>query len=188
MITIRTKTLCILAILATMLGTSYASASPEAAPLVGQPMVAVQVRPVHPSSVPATFSTTFKRIGNLATFDVLSSSSIVELNFNGRIFVTNFNIGSDGAYFELRVDDLPSPHDYARDFVGVAEVATDIHSSITGIFTSLSPGTHTASMWVQGLSEGGTFPIVNPNDLDSDHLVIKEYTPFGYTYLPVVRK
>ena len=188
MLTVRYRTIIVLFVLSALLGTSYASASPESAPSAGQPMVDVQVYPVMVTSTPVNFSTSFKKIGDIVTFQVLSSSSIVELNFNGRIYVSTFNPGSEGAYFELRLDNAPSPLNYARDFITVGEVATEIHTSITGIFSNLNPAVlHTASMWVEGLSAGGTFPMVNRNAYDSDHLVIKEYLPFGFAYLPLIK-
>jgi hypothetical protein len=188
MLTVRNRTIIIIIILAALLGASYAGASPEKAPSVGQPMVAVQVYPVMVTSTPMNFSTSFKKIGDIIKFEVLSSNSVVELNFNGRIYVSTFDPGSVGAYFELRVDDEPTALNYARDIVTVGEVATDIHTSITGIFTNLNPAVlHIASMWVEGLSAGGTFPMVNRNLYDSDHLVIKEYLPFGFNYLPLIR-
>jgi hypothetical protein len=87
------------------------------------------------------------------------------------------------------VDDTPTAFGVARDCINPeGEINTDIHTSISGIFTDLSPGTHTASMWISGGFGGGESAIVNPGGWDADHLVIKEYVPFGFVYLPITRR
>jgi len=191
MFKLRSNTLFILVALAALLGTSYASASPEAAPSAGQPMVAVEVIPVDTQHIliPVFGIVDFVKIPvDLGTFDVLSASSVVELTFNGRIRVSDFQAGSAGAFFELRVDNTATTNGIARAHVEVAEVAQNIPVSITAIFTNLSVGEHTASMWVRGVLNGGWNAYVNQAGWDSNHLVIKEYTPFGISFLPVVHK
>ena len=184
MFKLRTNTLFILVVLAALLGTSYASASPGAAPTVGQPMVKVQVFPIS-NMGRGPFSYPYAKIGNMATFNVLNPNSVVELTFNGRI-----SAGTSGysAIFELRVDDSTSTYGIARAIVEAGEDGKYIPVSITGIFTNLSLGSHTASMWVGNILGDFSGAMINPTNESSDHLVVKEYLPFGYAYMPIVQK
>ena len=52
---------------------------------------------------------------------------------------------------------------------------------------NMCSGFHTASLWIWSYGSGG-WVSVNPGAGTSDHLVVKEYTPFGFTYMPIVRK
>jgi hypothetical protein len=187
MFKLRQRTVIALVIFVFFLGTSFTSASPAMAPSTVHPMVTVQV--FHLDWVYlASFSTSYVKMGDLATFDVLSPSSVVELVFNARIRVNSFNLGSAGANFELRVDDTASTFGPAQAHVGGGEQTKDVFTSIDGIFTNLSTGSHTASMWIKGWNAGGSETSVNPYTWDSDHLVVKEYTPFGFAYLPLIQK
>jgi hypothetical protein len=150
------------------------------------PMVIPQVFNVSCVSVPA-ISPTYSKLADLATFTVESSASAVEVTFNGRIFVSSFSAGT-GAVFELRVDDAESPVGRARANLRTAEAgAGGVQTSITGFFTGLAAGTHTASMWVRTSTGGaGNQAMVDPGCWSSDVLIVKEHIPFGTTYMPSV--
>lgn len=45
---------------------------------------------------------------------------------------------------------------------------------MTGIFTGLSAGAHTVSMWIQGVYGGGTKAALDPGCWETDHVVIEE--------------
>ncbi len=60
----------VLVVLAVMLGTSYARASPEEASAVAQPMIRVQVFSV-PNVGAYYIYATYTKIGDLASFEVL---------------------------------------------------------------------------------------------------------------------
>jgi hypothetical protein len=179
------RNMIVIALLVTLLGTSATSAASPMAPSVMHPTIAVQVFSFN-WAFKSSFSTTYEKIGDLATFNVLSSSSIVELVFNGYIRVNTLNLGGSGAIFELRVDDTASEYGPARS--RTYKQTEDIPASIDGIFSNLSPGTHVASMWIKGVNAGGTDASVNPYGWETDHLVVKEYTPLGYTFLPSINK
>jgi len=185
---LRSNTLFILVVLAALLGSGYASASPAVTPSTVQPMIAVQSFMVPMISV-SSFSDTYKKIGTLATFNVLSSNSMVELVFNGRIYVQSFSGDATGANFELRVDGMATEYGVARAYVRDLEAGERIPVSITGLFHNLAVGPHTASMYVNVAWLGsGTNAQVNPGGWETDHLVVKEYTPIGFVYLPLTQK
>ena len=188
MFKLRTNTLLILVVLAALLGASYASASPETAPSVPQPMVGVQVYPIDESPPLQSFSTTFVQIADLTTFEVLSANSVIELTYEGGIGVYSFEAGNIQTIFEIRIDEVSSPLGLARASVGPNEANKRIPTTITGIWIQLAPGLHTASMWVKGINGGGTGPQANYYGWEVDHLLIKEYLPIGYTYMPIIRK
>ncbi len=156
----------------------------------GQPMVVAQVLNVDcPFPGGVDFTTSFVKALDVGTFSVQSADSVVEATFNGRLYVESFAAGSSGAIFEVRVDNTATTHGRARAVVWAAEAGAEgVPVSITGIFTGLSAGNHTISIWVQGASGGGSNAFVNPGCWDSDHIVIKEYTPFGMAFLPAVAK
>lgn len=160
-------------------------ARPEAA--APQPMVIVQSFDV-PCTTLDTITSTYARLTDLATFTVQSPNSTLELTYNGRIFVEDL-ILSNGSLFELRVDDTESTVGRARAHLRAAEEGGGgLRVSFTGFFTGLDAGEHTASMWVRASSDGGSGDdaMVNPGCWSTDVLIVREYTPLGFTYLPSV--
>lgn len=161
-------------------------ATPQAAGT--QPMVITRVLDVNCTSLSAV-TPTYNKILNLGTFTVQSPNSTVELTFNGRIFVGSFTSGT-GAVFELRVDDAASTVGRARaNLRSIQAGGGGVPASITGLFTGLPAGEHTASMWVR-TSTGGAAnqAMVDPGCWSTDVLIVKEYTPFGFVYLPTVAR
>jgi hypothetical protein len=159
-------------------------ATPQAA-TVG-PMLVTQVFDVSCISLPAV-TPNYAKLADLATFTVQSPDSTVEMTFNGRIFVGSFASGT-GAVFELRVDDTASTVGRARANLRAAEAGGGgVQASINAFFTGLAAGEHTASVWVR-TSAGGAAnqAMVDPGCWSTDVLIVKEYTPFGFTYLPSV--
>lgn len=151
-----------------------------------QPMVLSQVFDVSCISTPA-ISPTYVKLADLATFSVQSPDSSVEVTYNGRIFVGSFSSGT-GAVFELRVDDTPSTAGRARANLRAAEAGGGgIQASITGFFSGMAAGDHTASMWVRTSTGGaGTQAMVDPGCWSTDVLIVEEHLPFGFTYLPTL--
>ncbi|HMQ32469.1 MAG TPA: hypothetical protein PKD53_17185 [Chloroflexaceae bacterium] len=159
-------------------------AGPQAASV--RPMLVAEVFDVNCTSL-AAITPTYARLANLATFTVQSPDSTVELTFNGRIFVGSFASGT-GAVFELRVDDAASTVGRARANLRAAQAGGGgVQTSITGLFTGLPAGEHTASMWVRTSAGGaGTQAMVDPGCWSTDVLIVKEHTPLGFTHLPAV--
>lgn len=153
-----------------------------------QPVVVAQVFDVNCTSL-AAVTPTYAKLLDLATFSVQSPDALVEITFNGRIFVGSFASGT-GAVFELRVDDAATTQGRARANLRASEAGGHGNqATITGIFTGLAAGNHTASMWVRtSVSGAGTQAMVDPGCWSSDALIVKEYPPFGYAYLPSLLK
>jgi hypothetical protein len=151
-----------------------------------RPVLITQVFDVSCTSL-AAITPDYAKLLDLATFTVQSPDSTVEITFNGRIFVSSFASGT-GAVFELRVDDTATTEGRGRANLRAAEAGGGGNqASITAIFKGLSAGEHTASMWVRTSPGGaGNQAMVDPGCWSSDALIVKEYTPFGFTYLPTV--
>lgn len=154
--------------------------TPQAAAL--QPALSHQVFNVNCVSVPS-IGPTYSKLADLGTFTVYSPDSIVELTYNGRIYVSSF-ISGTGAVFELRVDDFPTSESRARANLRTAEAGGGgVPVSITGYFPGLVAGDHIASMWVRTSAGGaGNTTMLDHDCWSSDVLIVKEYTPFGFPF------
>jgi hypothetical protein len=121
----------------------------------------------------ASFSSTFVKISDLGTFTKAEANSTMHVTYEGR--VTANTISGTGAHFELRVDDNPVSVGRARVNMRTSDAGgSGIPVAFTGIFTGLSAGSHTVSMWVKGVSSGTT-AMVDPGCWTDDHIIIKEF-------------
>jgi len=153
----------------------------------GAQMLAVTVYDVESGSI-ANVNSTWTKLADLATFTVNSNDSLVELTFNGRVFIADFAEPSSVAYFEMRVDGAASTIGTARASLSDLEEGQSVLVSFTGMFSGLSEGFHTASMWVRTASSTAFLAAVNPHNYESDVLIVKEHLPFGVTFLPLISK
>lgn len=120
-------------------------------------------------------SQAYTKLTDIGTFVKADSESIIEAEYNGRIFVANFTSGT-GAVFELRVDDIASEVGWARAVYRTTDIPAYKQVSITGFFKNLSEGDHILSIWVRTSSGGaGTQAMVDPGCWSSDVALIKEY-------------
>jgi hypothetical protein len=123
----------------------------------------------------ATYSTSFTKVADIGAFTKQLAGSTVEVTFNGRLYVDSMSAESRGARFELRVDNQPTTHGRARAKLTPTEVAGGgVQSTITGVFTGLEAGTHTVSIWIEGVFAGGTDAMLDPGCWKTDHVVVKE--------------
>lgn len=124
-----------------------------------------------------SFGTSFTKLADIGAFTKLDAGSAIEITFNGRLAVGTLT-SSNGAIFELRVDDTPTSNSWARSIVKATEtgLTTGIQSSITGLFTGLGTGNHMLSMWVEAVNTGGsgTSAYIDPGCWSSASFVIKE--------------
>jgi hypothetical protein len=165
---------------------AYAAGTYAAGNSWGHPAVTATILPVSCTSLDA-FTTTYQKVDDFGTFEVQSPSSLVEVTYDGRLGA--LTVDSTGVIFELRVDDQASTHGPARAIVKQTEVGNwGVPVSFTGIFTDLSRGTHTVSMWARGSHDGGTGAYVDPGCWSTDKFLVKEYTPFGSAFLPAISK
>lgn len=186
-ISVRNSALVVIA-LALLIGVvGYQAGRLRAAPSVTVPIVHTVLEPVCPNSITAT--ATFAKIRDLGTFDVQAADSLVEITFHGRLYASSTD--GTGIRYELRVDDAASPAGRIRAVLKQGEMGGGIgrNASMGGLFTGLSQGTHTVSLWAQ-VANGTTASTVmyDPGCWSSDQVVIKEYLPFGSVALPAVLK
>ena len=119
----------------------------------------------------------YTKIGNIGSFQKRRAGSKVEVTFNGRIRVETF-ASATGAHFELRVDNSTGLGNRARSSFRSAEAGSNVPVTITGIFTGLSKGTHTVSLWVRAAQAGGsgTDAQWDSGCWSDDYVVVHEYT------------
>jgi len=137
-----------------------------------RPMVVAQVLDVDCPPSLGSFDSTFTKVSNIGTFSVQSADSLVEVLFNGHLYVIHST-----SIFELRVDDLPSSYGRARTFfldTGLGSDLPPLSATIIGIFDSLEVGEHTVSMWAKSLQGSGTFAGIDHGCRQTDSVVIKE--------------
>lgn len=174
------------ALLLAALWSSHHTTQASAVPTM-RPNVRAQVLDVQCGS--GNVGSSFAKVLDIDTFDVQSADSLLEITFEGRIDVDSMT--GNGVRFELRVDDAPSPYGLARALVRSDEVgnAGGIHASFTGMFDSLAEGEHTLSLWAQATNNGTATGVrVDPGCFSTDHVVIKEYLPFGTLALPFITR
>lgn len=141
-----------------------------------------------PNNGAATFSGTWTKAGNIGPFTVENPASLVEVTHQGRLYVETMT--SNGAYFELRVDDLPPLENSGQALIRSSEVTTRVPLTFSGYWQGLAAGNHTVSLWVRSsdLGGSGTIAYMNPGNFGSNDLIIKEYLPFGSSYLPAIQR
>lgn len=164
---------------------SYRVGRAGAAPSVRPGLVYTVLEPACPSSI--TAGTSYTKIADLGTFEVQSADSVVETTFYGRVYASSTD--GSGLQYELRVDDAASSVGRIRAVLKAGEVGSGVGRAVSmgGFFEGLSESTHTVSLWAR-VANGTTASTVmyDPGCWSSDHVVIKEYLPFGTVALPTV--
>ena len=152
------------------------------------PSVRHTVLPVTCTSV-ENFDSNYRKIADFGDFLVSSPDATVEATFYGRVSV-DVLVGASGAVFELRVDNLPTDQVWARAVLRDGEYSTwnGMPVSMSGVFSGLAAGEHTVSLWVRSSGNGtsGSGGRVDPGCWSSDHIVVREFAPFGTTFLPSI--
>lgn len=151
------------------------------------PSVRHTVLPVTCISV-ANFNNSFTKIADFGNFSVASPDATIEATFYGRVSADTLS-SANGAIFELRIDDTPASLVWARANIrnGGYSTSFGVPVSMSGVFIGLPAGDHTVSIWVRaGGSGSGTGGRVDPGCWSSDHIVVREYAPFGTTFLPSI--
>lgn len=184
-VSVRNSALLLIA-LALLIGVvGYQAGRLRAAPSATVPIVHTVLQPACPSSIIA--SSAYTKIADMGTFEVQAADSLVEIAFHGRLYAASTD--GTGLRYELRVDDAASSAGRIRAVLKQGEMGGGIgrSASMGGLFTGLSQGPHTVSMWAQ-VANGTTASTVmyDPGCWSSDQVVIKEYLPFGSVALPAV--
>jgi hypothetical protein len=118
-------------------------------------------------------STAYVKIADIGSFVKMVATSKMEITFEGRVWAQTMS--GTGARFELRVDNAASTIGDAKVSIKAAQAGgIGEHVSITGIYTGLSTGTHTISIWVIGAGGSGTNGGVDPGCFSDDHIIARE--------------
>ncbi len=125
-------------------------------------------------NTPVPVNTTYVKVTDIGSFSKIVADSRVEVTFFGRVQVATFD-GSTGAVFELRVDNNATPSGRARATLRDTDAGyRGIQISMSGIFTGLSTGSHTVSVWVKTIYGTGTEARVDPGCWQTDHAIVRE--------------
>ena len=100
----------------------------------------------------ADVTTTYKKIADLGTFTKESAETTIELQLQTHVLVASSQ--STGVVYELRVNDEASTNGFAT--VVLKEVGVSQPVSLTGLFTGLTSGSHTVSLWVKSVNNTAT--------------------------------
>lgn len=131
-------------------------------------------------------SEAYMKVGNVGTFTVENAASLVEITHQGRVLGTN-SVSTSGLYAQLRVDDQIPLDNTGQAHLRISEDGVYIPLTFSGYWQNLSAGTHTISLWSHVTIPGGSASIAfNPGNWSSNDIIVKEYLPFGATYLPSI--
>lgn len=114
----------------------------------------------------------YVKLSDIGTFTKVLSESIIDVQFNGSVYATTMD--GTGACFELRVDDQPTANGWARIALKQAAMGHETTGTMTAIFSNLSTGSHTVSVWVYGANGSGAGAFVDPGCWSSTHVIVKE--------------
>ncbi|HBE43016.1 MAG TPA: hypothetical protein DDW27_17795 [Bacteroidales bacterium] len=127
------------------------------------------------SATLANYTSTYQKVANIGTVSKLQASSRLKVTYYGRIKVNS--VTGTGGYFELRVDDAATTNGRANANFRADEVGYTggVTVCISGVFTGLSAGTRTISMWVRASGSGtGTGAQINPGSWAGDYIIVEE--------------
>ncbi len=120
-----------------------------------------------------TVSETYTKIGDFATFNKISGTSVLEVHYDGRVAVESMS-GGTGATFQIRIDSLAPSLGFGVAEVRPNEAGTNgVPTHMIGFFTGLPAGNHTISIWCRQWYGTATNAYVNPGGWP-DQLLIKE--------------
>ncbi len=132
-------------------------------------------------------SGTYAKIADVGQFDVQAAESLVELQFNGRLYAGSTD--GTGLQFELRVDDAATSLGRIRAVLKVSEIGSGVgrNATMSGFYEGLAAGTHTVSVWARTANGNDSDGVMyDPGCWSSDVVTIKEYLPFGVVSLPAI--
>lgn len=140
-----------------------------------------------------TVRATFQRARVLGNFLVENSASLIEVTYQGQLYVGSMVNGS-AIYFQLRVDNIPPAENTGQGIISSTQVGKPVNATFTAYWSNLSQGSHALSVWfggwigISGTGVTGSNVILNHGDDNRDYIFVKEYLPFGTTYLPTIMK
>ncbi len=170
-------------LMATILAPTPAEAAPQASRF--GPQIKVTGFNLPPSNKLVNLAT-FKLV-DAGTFVVESSSSIVEVSFQGRIDLGSTLVPSNCVFVYIRIDDVWEFHNHMAETCLPLNSPGTANLSFSGIWDDLAAGSHSVSVWSE--YNGGNLPIsVILGEAGASYVIVKEYLPFGTTYMPSIHQ
>src|SRR5690606_2181305 len=121
-------------------------------------------------------TSSFQKLADLGTFTKQEASTLIELDYQ-----TNFQAtmtGSGGVVFQLRIDGVATTIGKAGLLLRTAQSGTSIPGIIHGIFSGLSTGSHTVSIWAREVNSTATNIYIDPGCFNSyfvNTVLVKEF-------------
>jgi hypothetical protein len=114
----------------------------------------------------------FAKIGsNLGSFTKINGATKVEVTLQTFLSVGTLT-GANGIYYELRVDDIATSNGKAEAVLNTTGVYSNV--AMTGLFTGLSAGTHTISLWAKTNAGTATNVMYDSGCWGSSNVMVKE--------------
>ena len=123
----------------------------------------------------ASVTATYQKIGDMGTFTKNVANSLIELNVQTNLYIASF-AGATGAVYELRVDGVATSFGNATALLRTAGTFDAV--TITGVFSGLSAGSHTVSLWAKAVNGTGTNAMWDAgcfNSFGTNNVLVKEF-------------
>lgn len=114
------------------------------------------------------------KVADLGSFTKYSSTSLIDIDFTGTIFSSSF--AGTGITYEFRIDNAVTSKGTVRTLIR-NQNSYEV-SNASGIFPSLSSGSHQVSVWVYSWFGTAGQTCVAPGCFSTDQVLVKEYAGF----------
>lgn len=124
-----------------------------------------------------TVTATYQKIGDMGTFTKNVANSLIELNVQTNLYLGSFGSGTNGVVYELRVDGVATSFGNATALLRTAGTFDAV--TITGVFSGLSAGSHTVSLWAKASNSGTAINAMWDagcfNGVGTNNVLVKEF-------------
>lgn len=163
----------------------------QAAPLASfGPQVSLTALAVPNAGKTVTTVGSWVKVTDVGHFTANNAASLVEVTHQGRLMAQSCNgtAGFQCAAFVIRVDNAGTMANTGFAYIQNTEVNTNVPITFTGYFQNLAAGDHVVSIWAELLSGSTAMVITNPGGVSGNDVIVKEYLPLGFTYLPQIER
>ncbi len=160
----------------------------QAAPLASfSPQLSVTSLSI-PNASQLVATSVWTKIGDVGHITLQSSGSMVEITHQGMLIMQGCTSGFTCGAFQIRVDNVGPIIKSGTALFETPETAVSVHQTFSGYWQNLAAGDHIVSIWAEGLSTNKPTAIINPGGMgNGNQVIVKEYLPFGFTYLPQIQ-
>lgn len=140
----------------------------------------------------ANLTPTAQKIADVGSITVENAASLVEVTHQGYVTVNTIS-GSNNVIFELRIDGVTGAGVNVSQPSGIAQfrylnTGEYLPLTFTGYWYNLPAGTRTVSLWAHTSLSTATNAYIGQGVAQANLVIVKEYLPFGTTYLPNVAR